>query len=106
MASTLKKLSVAVFVLALPWIVLYCLGLGLVSVWRAAATLWRLPRALRNTVRCPLGHPVETASFWRCQCGAAIAGYAFTRCPHCGEAAGRIDVCPTCGLSIRNPVLP
>jgi hypothetical protein len=91
-------------VLAAPWIALYGVVTALVLLVRAIRYVVRLPVALRPTLTCPLGHPQPATAFWRCGCGAAFAGYAFGRCPICGQTAGYVDPCPSCGLSVKNPL--
>lgn len=80
---------------------LVVLGLALIAfVLRAV----RVRRALRSTVRCPRGHDVPTYGLYRCtSCGATTESWAW-RCPHCRAESGFLG-CPTCGLSVRSPLL-
>ncbi len=69
-----------------------------------ALFLWRLRRALSPTLRCPRGHVVPTYGRYACgACGAETMSSAW-RCRWCGARFGHVR-CPTCGLSVGNPLL-
>lgn len=104
MSSTDNKLGGIALLVALPWFALYYLYRSIAWIARTVRVARKLPRYMAPTLRCPLGHESPSVAFFRCQCGAAIAGHAFQRCDHCGQTAGRVDHCPSCQLSIRHPL--
>lgn len=87
--------------LALGWIA----GLAILAVWtlvRLHAYL-RLRRALAPTARCPRGHAVPQYGVHRCGvCGAVTEGWLW-QCV-CGAFAAHTR-CPTCGLTVWNPLV-
>jgi hypothetical protein len=79
--------------------------LGVTALWRAGLLLTRI-KAITAQVRfCPRGHEVPVYGILDCHCGSRVEGWAFAPCPICRESAGYVP-CPTCGLPVRNPLLP
>lgn len=86
----------------------WCIGtvwLGGKTLWRTGVLLSRWPRITSEVRLCPRGHEVPVYGLWDCACGSRIEGWAFARCEICREAAAYVP-CPTCGLPVRNPLLP
>ena len=87
---------------------LWCAGtarLGVTALWRTGVLLSRI-KAISTQVRlCPRGHEVPVYGLWDCGCGSRVEGWAFAPCPICRETAGYVP-CLTCGLPVRNPLLP
>ena len=88
-----------------PWITLA------ICVWtaRKAVALRRTFTSLRfafvRELRCPAGHRTSLVGIYECRgCGGLFAGYAFDRCPTCGESCGYVP-CEHCGLAVRNPLI-
>ena len=93
---------VVVFYATLGWVpgLLITLVLVVVQIVRMV----RLRRALRPTLLCPRNHTVPVYGLYRCSsCGAVTESWAW-RCPHCRFESGYVS-CPTCGLSVANPLL-
>jgi hypothetical protein len=80
------------------------LWLGLRACVRGVWLTLHLPRAFQKEVRCPRGHRVPTYGTYACgRCGARYEGAAFALCPSCGALARHVT-CPTCGLSVKDPL--
>ena len=61
--------------------------------------------AFVRELRCKAGHRTSLIGVFECRgCGGLFAGYAFDRCPTCGESCGYVP-CERCALAVRNPYL-
>jgi hypothetical protein len=89
--------------LALGWIA----GLGLLVVWffRWVRAFVRMRRAVAPTIRCTWCRArVPQYGPYLCgHCHARTLGWAW-RCGACGAWAGHVE-CPSCGMSVSNPIL-
>lgn len=86
---------------ALGWVA----GLVVLAAWLVllGRDSLRLRRALAPTLPCPRGHAVPQYGVHRCSaCGAVTEGWLW-QC-ECGASAGHAR-CPTCGLSVWNPLV-
>lgn len=104
MRSLVKATTVTVPIvayLALGW----AAGLLILTVWLLAVAidLVRAHAALAPTIRCPRGHVVPQYGLHRCGCGAVTESWVW-RCPVCSAEYGH-TACPTCGLSVTNPLV-
>jgi hypothetical protein len=72
---------------------------------RSAVLLFRWRRITAEVLLCPRGHTVAVYGLWDCACGSRTEGWAFTSCVICHETAAYVP-CGTCGLPVRNPILP
>ena len=78
---------------------------GATTLWRAGVLLSRLKEINAQVRLCPRGHEVPVYGLWDCHCGSRVEGWAFAPCPVCRDTAGYVP-CLTCGLPVRNPILP
>ena len=86
----------------------WCAGtvwLGVSISWRTGVLLSRYKAIIAQVRLCPRGHEVPVYGIWDCHCGSRVEGWAFAPCQICRESAGYTP-CPTCGLPVRNPLLP
>ena len=79
--------------------------IGVSTLWRTGVLASRFKAISTQVLRCPRGHAVAVYGVWDCHCGSRVEGWAFASCPICRETAAYVP-CPTCGLTVRNPILP
>lgn len=94
------------------WIAVRLIGWVLETVWLGARAVWRLSvlaarwkTVLAEARECPRHHRTAMYGVFECRCGALVEDWVFARCRVCGQSAGWTP-CTTCGLPIRNPLLP
>lgn len=98
-----------ILVVLVPFLLFVAIGwiAGLVALV-VLSLLWlrRLGRArtaLAYETTCPRGHIVRQYGVFRCGCGAVSESWVW-RCPVCHQEFGH-TACPTCGLSVTNPMV-
>ena len=98
-------IRIAWALLVAPWF-LGALAYGLGRNSRElVATLTRFRYAFPQSLRCPNGHESSLYGMFECRgCGGLFAGWAFDRCPICGDSCGYV-ACEHCGLAVTNPFL-
>lgn len=79
--------------------------LGVMTLWRIGVLCSRSRQIFAEVRPCPRGHEVPMYGLFDCGCGARIESWIFAPCPICHESAGYTP-CPSCGLPVRNPLLP
>lgn len=88
-----------------PWVVVALAGLLTRKVTALRRFMVSIQHTFDHELLCPAGHPNSLHGIFECRgCGSLFAGYAFGRCPSCGDSCGYIP-CEHCGLAVRNPFL-
>jgi hypothetical protein len=102
------KVMVAIVVLGVYAVAGWIAGLVVLAVAAASgiASVLRTRRALAPTAPCPwCREEVPQYGPYTCgSCHARTLGWAW-RCPVCAAWSGHV-ACPSCGLSVPNPLLP
>ncbi len=92
-------------VLLSAWWTLETLWIGVKTLVRTTVLCARYREIMAEVRLCPRSHEVAMYGLFDCHCGSRVEGWVFARCPVCHESAAWTP-CPTCGLPLRNPVLP
>ena len=105
MREVRQALDILFAVFGSAWWTIETLWLGAKALVRAAMLCARYRQIMAELRPCPRGHDVSMYGLFDCHCGSRLEGWVFSRCSVCGESAAWTP-CPTCGLPVRNPVLP
>ena len=105
MREVRQAFDIFLSVLGSLWWIVETFWLGGTALLRAVILLAKYRTIMAEVRPCPRGHAVAMYGLFDCHCGSRLEGWVFGRCSVCHESAAWTP-CPTCGLPVRNPVLP
>ncbi len=92
--------------LVAPWVTLAILRICILNSGLVLRVLRQLRPVFATHLHCPSHHRSALHGVFECRaCGSLFGGWAFQRCPICGDVSVGYVACEHCGMAVKNPFL-